>query len=198
MATSYAHACAPRAYMNTSSLKSSNGISETRESCQQLSHQRRGPACSPAIIVPPWTVNPAERPSEIITAPRDVATGRGATRDVAFTRNYLEKKRCSPSTTERIPTNSSIFFLSPLEKKRNGKKKGRKKGRRRRRIKILDPVQAKRLKGQPLLFALPVGFRGTTAVIKGIERNNGDYVVTIDRAEARDQAARWKSMSHAA
>ena len=123
MATSYAHACAPRAYMNTSSLKSSNGISETRESCQQLSHQRRGPACSPAIIVPPWTVNPAERPSEIITAPRDVATSRGATRDVAFTRNYLEKKRCSPSTTERIPTNSSISFLSPLEKKRNGKER---------------------------------------------------------------------------
>lgn len=196
MATSYAHACAPRAYMNTSSLKSSNGISETRESCQQLSHQRRGPACSPAIIVPPWTVNPAERPSEIITAPRDVATARGATRDVLY------KTTSKRNAARRPPQNEFqriLPFLSSLPLRRNEtEKKGRKKGRRRRRIKILDPVQAKRLKGQPLLFALPAGFRGTTAVIKGIERNNGDYVVTIDRAEARDQAARWKSMSHAA
>lgn len=184
--------------MNTSSLKSSNGISETRESCQQLSHQRRGPACSLAIIVPPWIVNPAERPSEIITAPRDVATARGATRRSIYKTTHLppRKKTLSTRTNPRILPSLS----SPLKKRHNeeGKeerKEGRRK-RRRRRIKILDPVQAKRLKGQPLLF--PAGFRATTVVIKEIERNNGDYVVTIDRAEARDQPARWKSMSHAA
>lgn len=68
-----------------------------------------------------------------------------------------------------------------------------------RRINILEAVQAKRLRG---LFYSPAadsrGNRATTVVIKEIERNNGDYVVTIDCPEARDyDGGGQKSMSHA-
>lgn len=119
--------------MNTSSLKSSNGISETRESCQQLSHQRRGPACSLAIIVPPWIVNPAERPSEIITAPRDVATARGATRRSIYKTTHLPpRKKTLLAIHQNESTNSSISFLclrrdtTKRERKKERKKGGKK------------------------------------------------------------------------
>lgn len=112
------HACASR--MNTSSLKSRNG--ETRECCQQLSHQRRRgpPACSLAIIVPPWIVNPAERPSEIITAPRDVVTARGAT-DNIYKLTDLSKKDSSLRFDEFL--SSVLSFLLFVEKRNEERKR---------------------------------------------------------------------------
>lgn len=52
-------------YTNTSSLKSRSGqkrVLPTVESSEKRAERR----LSLAIIVPPWIVNPAERPSEII------------------------------------------------------------------------------------------------------------------------------------